>query len=438
MLPNVPRVPAWRFFIFALGLGVIILRFPLLLTQPRFWAEEGVFYFAKAYALAGSPAWHTAFFQVQRGYFSLWPNIATTLAANFFPLEYAPLITTLSALFIQAAAIALMLWADSSVWRAPIIKILGCLVILFVPLSGEVWLNTVNSQFVLGVISFLILCARANPAKPSRWVYRALLIVAGLSGLVSTFLLPVFALAAVLERSKERLAQTLILLVCLAIQGAIMLEAMRDPNSLMSMRGGTTWITFIATAWSQSIGLVSLGLDNMRAFFEIFSNTRASNPAALGSLTALLAILIILYLVVACANLKKQQRVIILGGYLLVITASIFGAVGDDRAAFINPGFGGRYFFATNIFLLLMALGGLQNVMENRSAKLYQRIFGVGAGALLALALFWGIRQFMPTTLASPGWPNWQQQVQKWRNDPTYAPEIWPPPWKITNLAHGK
>ncbi len=197
----------WRWVVLGLSMCVIVWRAPGLFTEPRLWAEEGTRYFRSAYAYAESPQWYRSLFQVQRGYFALWPNLAATAAANLVPLEEAPRVTTALALLIQLAAVAILLWSESELWSHRGIKTLGVLAMIFAPLSGEIWLNTINSQFVLALIGFLILHANARQSQRLRWLFQALLGIAGLTGIVSILLTPLFVFKALKEKSRERAIQ---------------------------------------------------------------------------------------------------------------------------------------------------------------------------------------------------------------------------------------
>lgn len=200
--------------------GYIVLlvgREPRFLGSPRFWAEEGTRYFAYAY----THPWYAALTHAELGYVALWPNLATTVAANMVPLEYAPLVTTLFALTVQIIPIILIVWSDGTFWNGFATKIIGCCALLFAPLSQEIWLNTINSQFYFLLITLLVLIEDAHAKGTRRIMYRVLLVVAGLTGAVSLFLLPVFAIKAVQEKHRERGIQAALLVACAVVQGAV-------------------------------------------------------------------------------------------------------------------------------------------------------------------------------------------------------------------------
>ena len=89
----------YNFIIFIFFLIVIYLRSPLLINFPRFWAEEGIWYFEKAF---NSSNCFTLLFNFgdQAAYYLLLPRLIGSLSCSV-DITYAPTITTfLSLIFI--------------------------------------------------------------------------------------------------------------------------------------------------------------------------------------------------------------------------------------------------------------------------------------------------------------------------------------------------
>jgi len=178
----------------------MFFRAPSFFFEPRFWGEEGVIYFSNAF----NNSWYQALFTPHLGYFSLFNNIASTLAANIVPLKYAPLITTLLAFVVQVIPLAIVLWSRSELWGSAVKKAVGILIILFVPVTGEIWLATNLSQFYFSLITFLILMEDMGNASLRRvWCYRILLVLSGLTGVVSCFITPLFIFKAWTKKRKD-------------------------------------------------------------------------------------------------------------------------------------------------------------------------------------------------------------------------------------------
>jgi len=428
--PNDILARAWRPLVLLAALAIIVLRAPILFTEPRFWAEEGSGYFSAAYRFAHSPEWFRSLGYVHRGYLAIWTAGATTVAANLVPLERAPLVTTLFALIAQIGAIAVILWTDSEFWRTPLMKLVGVLVILFVPLSGEIWLNTINSQFVFGLIAFLILQATPGESPVSKWLTRALLLIAGLTGIVSCLLAPFFILRARLERSRERAVQAAILTACALIQLFTQFVAWTNNASPISLAPpGFDWQTFVAIFWTQSMGLMLSGLERIQQFPAVVTAARSA-----GNLLFFLGLLGIelLFLWAISARLRLPDRLVFIGSYLVLMFVSIVGAVPQNRAVILEPGPSQRYFFTPNAILILAALASVAAARSVTTTRAVAAQIGLAfSAAALIVSIFWGMAQFKETTWASPDWPRWRQNLALWRENPAEPIEIWPPGWMM-------
>lgn len=421
----------WRWIVLILSLGMIVWRAPGLIVEPRFWAEEGTRYFRTAFAYSESPSWYRGLLQIQRGYFALWPNLAVTAAANLVPLEEAPRITTGLALLVQLAAIAALLWLECELWRHWAIKAISVLGMLFVPLSGEIWLNTINSQFVLAVISFVILHAHAQQSRLLQWFSRLLLGIAGLTGAVSILLTPLFLFKALHDKTRERTIQATILSASALLQAVIMLLAASDTQSTLLMRWtDTDWQSLVSALWTQSIGLMLVGLENARSLAAWLSSLRATDAKAFNALCLVLAACAIGFLWAVSLPLRRCHRITLLGSYLSLIVISIAGALPMDKLSIMAPGVAERYFYAPNTILALTTIGSLQMLLEGKSQSARSRWMLVPIGILMAASLTWGMLQFKPTTQFDANWPIWKQEVQIWRDRPEYELNVWPLGWK--------
>ncbi|NLV73111.1 MAG: hypothetical protein GXY52_00275 [Chloroflexi bacterium] len=152
-------------------------RAPNLFHDPRIWAEEGAVYLSTAYY---SGFWR-ALVVPHQGYYALVPNVATLLALGA-GIPRAAMITTLVAFIVQLLPIALIAFSRSQWWQRPAVRLIGVLIVLLAASSGEVWLNTINSQFYLAVATFLILAEDGVDETPVRsLIYAAILLMAGLT-----------------------------------------------------------------------------------------------------------------------------------------------------------------------------------------------------------------------------------------------------------------
>lgn len=423
------NIRSWRLAVLVGSIGVIVWKSPLLLLEPRLWAEEGTGYFSYAYHFANSPAWYKGLTNIQTGYLSLWPNIASTVAANLFALEYVPFVTTALALTVQLIVIAVILWGKSEFWQTPVQKIFGVSVVLLVPLSGEIWLNTINCQFVFALSTFLILHSNADASKMTNRLYRVLLLVAGLDGIVSCLLAPWFILKALTEKTKERVIHLVIICSCAITQAIIVFlsSAQRGPH-IFTQWVGMGWQTLVAIIWTRSIGFIIFGLENTYDFSLLFRTASTPLELNLMSVMVLFIEIVFIWFLFLSSSIKKQDRITLIGSYLIIIVVSIIGSLESDKSLLINPGIGTRYFYTSNAILMLIVVANIQIPIGTGEVKgLWKSILLI---ALSAISVYWGVMQYQETCIGTD-WPRWREQVQMWRENHEHNIEIWPPGWKM-------
>ena len=424
-------IPFWRLIVFFAVILTIFLRAPSLLLEPRLWAEEGELYFAYSYHLASTPSWYMGFIQIPARYLSLWSNIAVTFAANFVSLETVPFVTTGFALIVQLLPITIILWGDSSLWRSPIKKILCILVVLFVPLSGEIWLVSMHSQFVFALVTFLILHSNTDGSKPIRWFYRVVLVFAGLTGVTSCLLTIFFIVKAYIEKSKERSIQSIILGVCSLIQALVVILG---PVTLRGPLAEINWRDLSVIPWTQTIAFTIFGYPGSYGSWYLFEKASHLSPLYFNLLTMMIIFLEMLFFLFLFFFSKPSlsDRITLLGSYLFLICFSMVGALPEPYKFFyLLAGKGQRYFYTPNAILMIMV------VVIARAPKGILWIKGERKNILLililTLSIMWGVTEFyvQSSRIASDKWPKWQDEVSLWRKNPNHLIKIWPPGWKM-------
>lgn len=411
-----------RVGLFSASILTIFLRRPDFFLEPRLWAEEGQIYFA----YACTHPWYVSLFNIQLGYLALWPNIATTVAANFVSLLYVPLFTTLFAFVVQLVPVVLILWSDSDLWSHPAKIVAGVLTILFAPLSNEVWLNTINSQFYFAVVTFLILLIEIDVRPLGKWSSRVLLALAGLTGPISCILFPLFFLKARWEKKQERVIQTYILAACFAVQLVAFLT-MRGSSTSPARALMLNLPLFISVLWTQDIGLLLFGIANMTELAQFIEASR-TNGLILGFIVFSLLVAEGLFFLLVSSRLTVSQRIVFAGSFFLFVGLSVVGGLGIESFKYLLlfPGNGGRYFYAPNVVLMFFLLANSQ-----WQGKAFNKVRSGTCIVLLGIALILGMAQYQyPMRFTDTG-PNWKEEVAKWERDPAYAIRIWPVGWQI-------
>ena len=372
---------------------IIISRAPSLLIEPRFWAEEGSVYFSYAY----NHLWYKAILTSHLGYYALFPNLAA-FWAQLVPLEYSPLVTTYLALSVQIIPFIIILWSDSRFWDTYLKKILVSLIMIFSSSNGEIWLNTINSQFHFGVITFIILLTNMdNGSALTKWAYRILLLVAGLTGVISCFFTPLFILRAYQEKDKEYIIQAVLLVLCSLLQFGIFISFLLQ-NKLQHR-----FTNF--HLWKSSVPFVLNNFIRPILGYHILS---------IEYFKYLLLPLVICLGWLLFDVLRDRTKLLVLGSLFLV---SFLSHLSSIRLAG-----GGRYSFLPGVILLVLISSYIQ--INN----IFKTLRSITALILVLLSLGIGIIEYK-TRMAeqiNEGWPKWVQEVSIWEKNPDYNLKIWP------------
>jgi len=327
---------------------------------------------------------------------------------------------------VQVVPLALILWGRSPLWPNLISRLLGVALYLLAPVAGEVWLNTINSQFYFAVIGALILSEDAATQLTLRqWAYNGLLLVAGLTGPVTCFLTPLFAWRAWAERRQHYWVRTGILAACAAIEGLSILRS-AGRGELPVHVSGLSVPDLADILWTQSVALSLLGHQAATASLTVLA-ALAGHPILTWLVTLLrIAAEAALFWFLARA-LSPAARRFLLGAYALVLLLSLLGTLGVRGADLVVPGNAGRYFYAPNI-LLLLSIG--QSVTWDRAHLAQARNWL--CLALLAAALVAGALNYSWPALAPANWPRWRDEVALYQQDPQHPLAIWPLGWTMT------
>jgi hypothetical protein len=394
---------------------------------PRFWAEEGGTFFAYAF----NNGFLANLFSSHYGYFTLYNNLSTSLAA-LFPLETAPLVTTWMALIVQTSASAMLVFGHyrllPHLWQ----KAGVALSIQLLAYSG-IWLNTIGVQYFLAVISFLILMFDENKRTPFLQAFHGgILIMTGLTGVISCFMLPIFLYKFLKTRAKSLAVYALILAVSLTLQFSIFFTALtgNDPevglrlvkNDAASLIIKTISFQF-ATPFFGHLFLTTPVMEN--AGFEIrkvifflsgFDKFRTDSQV----ITFLAGSILLFIISMLLFKRRNDLDVICIIGLLtIIITLSTLLS--------IQMSGGPRYVYVPSIiiiFFLVACLGEVNEFDGLRSTII----------VLIGLSFFcnsYEYRRSISETVYSNDWLPWKDEVRKWRQYDRYELAIWPPPWRM-------
>ena len=396
----------------------LVLRAPAVLLEGRFWAEEGSVYFQ-----AARDDGLRSLLRPHQGYLSLVTNAATGAAAlPFVPLPSAPRVTVFASLLVQLVPAFLLLTRRAAWLPSTSVRLAAIGLYLLARPSDEIWLNTANSHFVLAVATAIVLATRGSA---SRWSSLPVLALSGLSGVGAVLLAPLFWLEAARERTRERLAEAVLLTACALLQGSILLATMAAGGR--SVRADADLFPPALLSRSVVAPFVSDGTGSDVAL-RIYAPLRRGGSPVLPSLAALAGVLA---LGLACRRMRSREAALLAGSAALLFAAGYFGALGADRAVhlrFVLPGESERYSWAPNVLLLLslLALGAAPG-----PPRPFLRAFAL---ALTAVASIHGLSAQAAASRVAPRYysgPSWAAEVAAWRADPSRRSRIWPVPRTI-------
>lgn len=408
-----------------LAIGLNIGRCPDLLLHPRFFAEEGSTYFAFAYQTDFIDNLLTAHY----GYYTLYNQLATSLA-TYVPLDHAPLVTTLLALCIQIGISLYVLWGNIPLLQPLLRRSILAIAIPLISWPGH-WLTIIGSQCWLGAGTFLLLL---SVGRSGRWrsilARGSYLLLAGLTGVVSCFLLPAYLWRAVKEKSKEFAAYSTILGSCLLLQGGVLLAAYysRSPDIAARFTSGSpvtalgkTIVYLFATPFT------GRAIYEQRPLVELVSATRSAveNLLAIRLLINdlfLVPVMVGIAICIALLLLLWQNRSRL---EMQLIAISLVSVCALSNLCSVNSSGGPRYYFIPSLILLCLLLA--------EGLKRHRLLGAVTSLLLLSTLLANGLefRSVMYRQVYHPHYPNWHTEVMRWRQSPTEQLNIWPANWTM-------
>jgi len=420
-----PRI--WKPAVLLFTLALIVWRAPNLFAYPRIWAEEGAVYLS--YAI--NHGWWQTLIASHQGYYSLWPNLATLMAAKLVPLHHAAVITTLFAFLGQLIPLALALWGKGRLWSRPAAKAALAGLILLTPATGEVWLNSINNQFFWAISGVLLLTEDLSAAGPVRkWIYRGLLALCALNTPLIAFMAPLFILRAVREKSGEAWVHAALAVLAIVPQG---LAFLATPAAAFEGAGGRLGKVDLPTIglvlFNRTLVFPFAGRGAIRQLADYYQNWAGGDPL-LYTVMGIVALALLAALLI-WLSWGRGRKWLIGGAYAIIAPLTVFTAMTPTdwatKLPLAYPIIGERYFFAPAVFLMLLALANVDSLRPGRSAR------SAACAAAVATVIIAGAFTFKPSLsdFNDPRWPRWRNEVIYWEKGLQREIRVWPPPWKL-------
>lgn len=394
-----------------LGLWILVLFLSAIkmrgyIPEGRFWAEEGKYFYVEIASRDGL----SGLFYLFNGHLEFVTNLVVwiSLAVDF---ESAPQITTFLSWLIQLLPVAIFIHFREQLGLSVLRTACVVFATAAIPQSSEVWANSINLHFHFALLTGIIALLPAHTVRQV-WLFRVLLLLAGLSGIPANVLFPIFVLVAYQSRNREKWIQAGILGVTTALQLAILVgsdfagserEITTDPRIL--------WFVLVAQHLVAPLVGKSIGKKLIEPMQDVAAADFTNVDMVGWSVVVICTFLYGVMVYIAWRSRRWHSLYCFLGGVWLAAFCTL-ASIGD-RALMISLHGGGRYLFASN---LLLVLGFVMLI-----PKTFKRRWNVVVAVWL-LALMPGVTSYL-------GGKSWLEALQESERAGSEKVEIWPRGW---------
>jgi hypothetical protein len=372
-------------------------------------AEEGSIFFS--YAFNKSFLNSIFYIDFNSGYYNLWANTSAAIA-SWFKLEVSPLVTTYLSLIPKLLIFYFILYGNSFLFSNLKNKYIGCLIFLVSPaIVPEVWANTINSQLFFCLL-MLIYCFENFNKKKLNIVVIISIFFAGMSGLYSTILTPIFFLKYRNFKEIQDRYNYYTISFCLVVQLLVVLYAKFNNfiyQNKIHLINSELVINFIYNVIFKSIlGMQSKIIISTLNFDRIYY-------------IWIISIFLFFVFYFLFKNYKNYLTKNIYSSLSLIYSfsaISLFVMIGS-----VSNYVGGRYAVVPSIIFLLifMHLSNLLNAFKIKYLFL----------TILITSLSFGFYEYKTNNkyykyLECVSCPNWRTEAHNWKQQPNYKLKIWP------------
>lgn len=334
------------FALVTLGLYVTLslVKMRVYALDGRFWAEEATRFYVSLHHASFTEAVTFLF----NGHIELPTNLIVWVAAQA-PLVHAPRVTTWLSFALQCLPVCLVVLLRQQFQLSTSAMLCWLVVLVGLPQAPEVWANSINLHFHFALAAAIV-AAASTPTGKAAWGMRAVLLGAGLSGIPSNFLAPIFLWRASQERSTERWVQAGIVCMTTTLQLALLASSgfQSGDRSLPS----NPLLYSLAILGQHLIGPL-LGLRLGEEVAARLHGALQGDP--MGTLIAISLGLIATHALHSAWKTNNKSLLTLLASGFLLSIMSIMTSLGNAQNL-ISTQNGGRYFYASNALFALAFL----------------------------------------------------------------------------------
>ena len=403
-----------KLFFFLFFLLIIYYRSPYILSEGRFVAEEGYFWFRNSFIDGPFKGIIQVFWP--SGYFNFWANLGSVFAL-LTPLEFAPLVTVYFSLTVIIYILIYILFSESEFLISLKDKILACFIILLSPpMVPEIWLNTLNSMSYFGIITILIYFQKNNSKNYLNKTSPLIILISSLSSLYTCIQTPFFIFKYLKNRNKVNFFNALFISLVSLFQAIIFLYS--KINDLQNnVRFNISYEKFINYFYNVPLKSI-FGREILQEFYKMYIN-----PSHITFF--LFAILFVFFLLIIFFLKEIKKDNILLALFLFFTAESILVFFGSW-----NHQVQGRYAVVPGVLFILIFL---------RISKFNKFFFNKLSLFLVIFSISIGAYEFKHKAkykhfLDCNDCPVWKDEVIKWKKDKDYKLLIWNYPEKFMLL----
>ncbi len=393
------------------------LKTPYLFQYGRFMQNDAIHY-----ANALNSNWHEIIFLVYwpAGYLNFFANLASFFNSRLINIEFAALFNIYFCYSVIFIIHYIIIFYKSDFLKTNLSKIFASIIISISPIFVfEIWLDSMNSQIYLCLLSFFVLFIKHNMGSK---IFSPLILgIAGLSGVYTCLLTPLFIYKYLKEKTRVNLINSSTLIIASIIQFSIILFAKFSGKLYAGKLNFNYFLNFNEIeSFTYNIltrPFLSSSLSNyLIKIFEVENNNELKTFIIFFVISIVLLLLIYIFYQIKNRTLLLNFELISL--IYLFLTCSILITIGG-----VNDFVGGRYSVIPSfcIIFILFKLCFIENKLQIlKKISLF----------LIFLSIFTGIYDYRIekyiTFYECKDCPEWKSEIRKFNEDNNYKIKVWP------------
>ena len=358
-------------------------------------------------------------------YINFISNISSLLSSRLLELEYAQYVSVYLSFSVYLIIFYLILFKNSYLFTKDYQKFLGALIVLVSPaMNFEIWLNVINLQVYLGILTLVILFLKDE--HKNVLFYFILIFVSGLSGIYSCIFMPLFFLKFINKRNNFNLICFLTIFFCVLLQIFIIYNSVKnfplgESNTALVLAFNTyetisyAYNVIIRSFFASSLPVYLAGFLEID-LYAVFNNENLKN--ILFSFSLLMIVALISFFIFCAISIKDiKEKISYLTLLVLFFTISVVTVIGG-----VSDTLHGRYSALTGIILIFSFLH-----LSRVSSFFFIKKLSI---ILIFLTITFGIFDFRHKKyieyLDCIDCPNWSDEVKKYKLDNNYRIKVWP------------